>query len=83
MIVCVKIPYKQGLHARNAIKLVNLAKQYHVNACIVKGNETVELKNLIGILGLQLGYGDEISIKIEGEESETFKRELLKIIDHS
>lgn len=58
----------EGLHARPAANLVNLAKKFTSATSLKKGDKTIRLNSVINILTLGMKGGDTIIIIIEGED---------------
>ncbi|MGM0380006.1 MAG: HPr family phosphocarrier protein [Bacillota bacterium] len=74
--VCVK--NKTGLHARPASIFVKLAKTFKSEVFIQKDDKKVNGKSMLGILGMSIGCGDEITIKVNGEDE---KKAIKSIYD--
>ena len=65
-----KIINRLGLHARAAAQLVKLANQFGSEIMIEKDGESVNAKSIMGILMLAAVCGSEITVNIEGSDSE-------------
>ncbi len=77
----VEIKNKLGLHARAAVKFVNLANRFASSIKIVKdGNET-DGKSVLGILTLAAVQGSEIQLKVEGRDEKMAVQALQDLID--
>ena len=75
------IKNKLGLHARAAVKFVNLANRYSSSVRIVKDETEIDGKSILGILTLAATQGTAIVLRISGkDEGEAFKalEELVK-----
>ncbi len=59
-----------GIHARPAGLLVKKASAFKSDITIAKAAKTADLKRIFGIMGLGVKQGDEIIIKITGEDEE-------------
>lgn len=59
-----------GIHARPAGLLVKQAKSFGSKITVSKGDKTVEMKKLLGLMQLGAKQGDELTIKIEGDDEE-------------
>ncbi|CAM4090493.1 HPr family phosphocarrier protein [Paenibacillus alkaliterrae] len=57
-----------GMHARPATNLVKKANTYPCEIKIIKGEEEIDAKNLISILGLGLKQGETITVITKGEQ---------------
>ncbi|MBN2199772.1 MAG: HPr family phosphocarrier protein [Candidatus Aminicenantes bacterium] len=59
---------KLGLHARAAVKFVNLANRYGSRVRIVKDGSEIDGKSILGILTLAATQGSTITLKITGQD---------------
>jgi phosphocarrier protein len=59
---------KLGLHARAAVKFVNLANRYSSRVKIVKDGSEIDGKSILGILTLAATRGSTITLKINGRD---------------
>jgi phosphocarrier protein len=57
-----------GIHARPAGLLVKKASTFQSEMTISKDGKVVDLKKIFGIMGLGAKCGDEITIKIAGDD---------------
>jgi phosphocarrier protein len=64
----VEIVNRLGLHARAAAKLVRKAGQYRAQVDLVKDDEIVDAKSILGLMGLAAAQGTRITIRCEGED---------------
>lgn len=60
---------KQGLHARPAALFVQLANKFDAQITIVKADQEVNGKSIMGILMLAAERGSEITIIAEGKDA--------------
>ncbi|MBT1172820.1 HPr family phosphocarrier protein [Bifidobacterium sp. MA2] len=74
----------EGMHARPAGLLVGKAQQYESTIIINRGGKSVDAKRIFGVMGLGVKQGDEVTVKVEGndevkaaEEFERFLKENL------
>jgi phosphocarrier protein HPr len=77
----VKIKNKLGLHARAAVKFVNLANRFASSIKIVKDSNEVDGKSVLGILTLAAVQGSEIKLKISGKDEKMAFQALNDLID--
>ena len=61
---------KLGLHARASAELVKLAGQYTSSVQLSLGTQSVDGKNIMGLMMLAAACGSEITLTIEGEDAE-------------
>ena len=69
-----------GLHARPASTLVGKAQFFESEITIEKDGNTINCKSIIGILGLGVSSGDEITIAAEGTDEEEAILALEKLV---
>lgn len=70
----VTITNKNGLHARPAAQLVNIAGKYTSEIKIIKDGLEVNGKSIMGVMMLAAEKGSEIVLQIDGDdEQEAFK----------
>lgn len=62
---------KDGIHARPAGILVKEATAFKSDMTIYKDEKHGNLKGILGIMSLGVKQGDEVRIRIEGEDEET------------
>lgn len=77
----VKIKNKLGLHARAAVKFVNMANRFASSIKIVKDSNEVDGKSVLGILTLAAVRGSEIQLKISGKDEKMAFQALNDLID--
>jgi len=71
---------KQGLHARPAALFVQVANKYQSEVTVIKDEEEVNGKSIMGIMTLAAGKGSSILLKINGNDAEQAMQELEQII---
>ena len=64
----VVIKNRLGLHARAAVKFMNLANRFASSVCIEKDGNEIDGKSILGILTLAAVQGSEITLKISGPD---------------
>lgn len=57
-----KIKNEQGLHARPSTKFVNLTENFDGNIIVSTVTDKVDGKNVMGLMLLSLGLGDEFTV---------------------
>lgn len=73
---------KTGLHARPAALFVQIANKYESEITIVKDDQKVNGKSIMGILMLAAEKGANITIIADGEDAEKAVEELSGILLH-
>ena len=76
------IKNKLGLHARAASKFVNLANRFKSKVKIIKNNDEIDGKSILGILTLAATQGTEIILRVEGEDEEKAIKALKNLINN-
>jgi phosphocarrier protein len=72
------ISSKEGLHARPAAQLSQLASQYKDRVDIIYENCQMTLKSIIGVMSLGIPEGASFYIEVEGHQEE----EMMTKIEH-
>ncbi len=66
----ITIVNKLGLHARAAVKFVNLAKQFDAEIQLTANHRCVNGKSIMGIMMLAASRGTPVVISAEGRDEE-------------
>jgi phosphotransferase system HPr (HPr) family protein len=66
-----------GLHARPAAKVVQVASRYQSRIVLRSGERTADVKSLVGLLGLTIRPGSEITLTADGPDAEDALRALI------
>lgn len=64
------IANKQGLHARPAALFVQIAEKYDAEITVIKDQEQVNGKSIMGLLMLGAHYQSKLVIVVEGADAE-------------
>jgi len=70
-----------GLHARAAAQLVQTANRFRSEVQVEKDGMEVNGKSIMGVLTLAAGKGAQITLSIEGDDSELALIALAKVIE--
>lgn len=75
--IIVEVKNEQGLHARPAALIVNIAKKYNVKFEIEKigENEVIDGKNVMGIMILGAAKGEKLKLKAVSENENSIEEE--------
>ena len=76
----VTIINKLGLHARAAVKFVNLANRFTSSVKIEKGGNKIDGKSILGILTLAAVQGTEITLCVSGKDEQSAMEALVALI---
>ena len=71
---------KQGLHARPAALFVQIANKFDSRITVIRDEEKVNGKSIMGILMLGAEQGSHITIEADGKDAELAISELEKIV---
>lgn len=77
----VKLPNPSGLHARPAKVFASAAKEASGTVTVSKGEREVNATSVLSVLTLDCHQGDEITIKVEGDDAEATLDELVALIE--
>lgn len=72
---------KLGLHARAASKLVNCASRFASEVTLIKQDNRVNAKSIMGVMMLAASKGVELQIEIEGEDEQACRDALVELIN--
>lgn len=64
----VTIQWREGLHLRPAVRLVQLAKRYSSSVCLRCGGRVADLRSILSVLALCAAMGMTIEIDAEGPD---------------
>ncbi|MDD5634373.1 MAG: HPr family phosphocarrier protein [Candidatus Omnitrophica bacterium] len=78
----IMVENKTGLHARPAAIFVQLANKFESEITIIKDEQKVNGKSIMGILMLAAERGAKITIIAEGSDAEKAADELSKLLLH-
>lgn len=76
----VTIINKLGLHARAAAKLVTCASRYQSQILLERNGQRVNGKSIMGVMMLAASQGTELTIELDGVDSEEAIRSLETLI---
>ena len=71
----------QGLHARPANLLVDLASRFQSNILIGKDGELVDCKSILSLLTLGAAQGSELSVTADGDDADEALKSIAKLFD--
>lgn len=78
----ITIKNRLGLHARAAVKFVNLANRFVASVKIVKDGNEIDGKSILGILTLAATQGSEIRLVAAGKDEEAALAALVELINN-
>ena len=79
----VKIRNRLGMHARAAVKFVQLANRFRSDVRVVKDGNEANGKSIMGLLTLVAAHGTSMSLicEGEGEDAEAMVAALAELVD--
>lgn len=75
------IKNKLGLHARAASQFVQIANNFESDILVVKNDQEVNGKSIMGILILAAAQGAQITIKVNGDDAEGAMAALGELVE--
>ena len=76
----VVIRNRLGLHARAAVKFVNLSNRFSASVRIVKDGQEIDGKSILGILTLAATQGTSVRLLVSGKDEEAALAALAGLI---
>jgi phosphocarrier protein HPr len=76
----VLIRNKLGLHARAAVKFVNLANRYSASVKVIKDDTEIDGKSILGILTLAAIEGSSVALRVSGKDEEEAMKALTALV---
>ncbi len=70
---------KEGIHARPAGIVVAEAKKFASQVTIENKGKSADLKRIFGVMSLCVKHGEEVLIKVNGEDEEACAEALEKV----
>jgi phosphocarrier protein len=77
----ITIRNKLGLHARAAVKFMNLANRFVSSIRIEKDGNEIDGKSILGILTLAAVQGSQITLRISGKDEKQALQALIALIE--
>jgi len=65
-----------GVHARPAAQLVKRCSAFNCDIMIGTSEKMVDAKRIMGVMGLGLGHGDEMTMTFDGPDADKAARDL-------
>lgn len=73
---------KLGLHARAAVKLVELASGYSSDVVLVRGNKRVNGKSILGVMMLAAARGVSLELIVDGKDEQAALDSIVRLVQH-
>lgn len=75
----VTVSNKLGLHARPSAKVVQTASKYKSEIYLIKGNMTINVKSMLGVMALAAEYGTELTLRVIGEDEKEAAQAIVRL----
>ena len=76
-----EIKNRLGLHARAAAQLVQVATQFEADIAVVKDDQTVDGKSILGLMMLAAGQGSHIEVRASGPQAAEALAAIERLVD--
>ena len=76
----VKIRNRLGMHARAAVKFVQVANRFQAEVRVVKDDTEANGKSIMGLLTLVAAHGVSITLVCEGDDADRALAALVELI---
>jgi phosphocarrier protein len=76
----IQIRNKLGLHARAAVKFVNLANRYSASVKVIKDDTEIDGKSILGILTLAAVQGSSVVLRVSGKDQDEAMKALTVLV---
>lgn len=77
----VKIRNRLGMHARAAVKFVQLANKFRADVRVVKDENEANGKSIMGLLTLVAAHGMSMTVICDGDDAEAAVAALAELVD--
>ncbi len=79
----VTVPWEQGLHARPATRLVQLARRYRSAIHIKAQDRMADARSILSVLLLCATFGTMLEVEVFGEDEEIATSEIEQLFEDS
>jgi len=76
-----KVRNRLGMHARAAVKFVQLANKFRCEVKVLKDTTEANGKSIMGLLTLVAAHGVTITVVTDGEDAEAAMTALAELVD--
>lgn len=77
-----EIKNETGLHARPAAEFTKFVKKYPNDIRLINGDNVINPKSILNILGAGLTKGVIIDVEVEGDQSEQVGKEIIEFVEN-
>ena len=78
----VKIRNRLGMHARSAVKFVQLANHFDSEINVLKDGAEVNGKSIMGLLTLVAAWGSEVTVSASGVDADQAVDALIALVSN-
>lgn len=75
----VTVTNKLGLHARPSARVVQTASKFKSEIWLTRGNMTINVKSMLGVMALAAEFKSVLILRVEGEDEKEAAREIVKL----
>ena len=76
-----RIRNRLGMHARAAVKFVQLANRYRSDVRVLKDGNEANGKSIMGLLTLVAAHGTSMTLICDGDDAETAVAALAELVE--
>ena len=77
----VQVRNRRGMHARAAVKFVQLANKFKSEVKVIKDGQEANGKSIMGLLTLVGAYGSQMTVICEGDDADAAVVALAELVD--
>jgi phosphocarrier protein HPr len=77
----VRVRNRLGMHARAAVKFVQLANKYRADVRVLKDDNEANGKSIMGLLTLVAAHGMSMTLICDGEDADAAVAALAELVD--
>jgi len=75
-----RIGNRHGLHGRTSARLVETARLFEADVCLIRDGEAVDCKSILDVLTLACGPGTPVTIRIAGRDARAAMSALEQLV---
>jgi len=72
---------KKGIHARPASLIAQTAANFASKVYLIRGDDEINAKSIIGILTLGATYNSTLTIRVDGEDEKRAMKEMTALFE--
>ena len=75
----VVVPWREGLHLRQAVALVKISKFFRANILLRSGQKLADLRSIVSIISLCATMGTTLDVEASGEDEADAMRAMERV----